>query len=52
MQLGGDFSHWSVLGQLATLDSVSLVCTWTVGHTRQRVTNWSVLGQLATLDSV
>ena len=37
VQLGGDLSHWSVLGQLVTLDSVSLVCTLTVGHTRQCV---------------
>ena len=27
MQLGGDFSHWSVLRQLATLDSVSPIGT-------------------------
>jgi len=29
VRLGGDFSHWSVLRQLATLDSVSPIGTLT-----------------------
>ena len=28
VQLGGDLSHWSVLGQLVTLDSVSPIVTF------------------------